>query len=444
MIWALLGLLIYGVVGQDSNYEDDVLPVATGPLIQPSVGINRPGAPPDIQSLASHRQVLDTHVNCGKTFMEVIINFSEDFSGVIYPYLKYDHCLLWHGPRSQEVKMTLQHGICGAEDEMVTVAKPGGIKTTMVDPMIEHHLMIQWDRDMVGEDDMNVIVRCERPSDYNRTVAWSVTAKDKIATETRAEHPGPQMYMDMQVGEGPGAPSLDHSTPVLVGDTLTMLLVLSDEVFWFDSNILNCQAVDGGDQKPQIMWADRTSGSHGPGFGQMPVIENGCSVKKNVFSDFYKEKQTLNNGQMVTTHYAHFKAFRFPTSHKIIVQCNVQVCYEDCPEQPPCSESFHPRVSAERRKRRDLQHQTTKGNEMDRVQLFKTVEVFLPDEGSLQQVRVASVPSMGLPQEQCYSAASYLTTTLILAALVLILAATLAYTCTKMVVSRPTFFSPRK
>jgi len=427
--------------GEVNAAVDDEIHVSTGP-ISPSLGINRHG-PPDIQSLASHRKVLDTAVACGKTYMEVVISFSEKFDGLIYPYMKFEHCLLWHGPSSQEVKMTLQHGICGAENELASLSTPGGIKTSLVDPMIEHHLMIQWDRDMVGEDDMNVIVRCERPSDYNTTVAWSVTAKDKVATETRAEHPGPQMFMEMQVGEGPGAPPMDPSNPVLVGDTLTMLLVLSDEVFWFDSNIVDCVALDGGNSRPQITWADRGSGSHAPNFGQMNVIENGCSIKKNVFSDFFKEKQTLNNGQMVTTHYAHFKAFRFPTSHKIIIQCNVQVCYEDCPEQDPCSETFHPRVSAQKRKRRDVQHEATKGNVMDKVQLIRTVEVFLPDEGSLQQVRVANVPPTAAPQE-CYSTASFLTTTLFLAVLVLILAALLAYTCAKTGVSRPSFYSPNK
>lgn len=298
---------------------------------------------------------------------------------------------------------------------------------------------------MVGEDDMNVIVRCERPSDYNQTVAWSVTAKDKVATETRAEHPGPQMYMEMQIGEGPNAPPVDPSVGVLVGETMTMVLVLSDEVFWFDSNILDCVAVDGSDNRPQIMWADRSTGSHAPNFGQMAVIENGCSVKKNVFSDFYKEKQTLNNGQMVTTHYAHFKAFRFPTSHKIIIQCNVQVCYEDCPDLEPCSESFHPRVSVEKRKRRSIQHDATKGNEMDRVQLYKTVEVFLPDEGSTQQIHLGSVQTNIPANEQCYSATTFLSTTLFLGFLVLLLTAILIFTCMKMVVyNRPSFFSPNK
>merc|ERR1711970_1427207 len=469
MIWVLLLIAVHSVVGQRLSYGGGsgisgptggaVLDDTSGEVedtqtleespdprhrLPTSSDINlQPQGLPDIQSLALHRRVLDTSVNCAKTYMEVIITFSEPFDGLIYPYLKFEHCLLWHGPRHTEVRMTLAHGICGAESELIPVAHPGGIKTSLVDPMIEHHLMIQWDRDLVGEDDMNVIVRCERPSDYNTTVAWSITAKDKLAVEERAEHPGPQMYMDLQLGEGPGAPAYDPNIPVLVGDTLTMLLVLSDEVFWFDSNILNCIAVDGDDSRPQILWADRGTGAHAPNFGQMNVIDSGCSVKKNVFSDFYKERQTLNNGQLVTTHYAHFKAFRFPTSHKVSIQCNVQVCYEDCPEQPTCSESFHPRITAHRRKRREVQHSETKDNIMDKVQLIRTLEVLLPDEGSLQQVHVAAVPAAA-KMETCYTTTSFLSTSLILAALVIILGAILAYTCTKLNAAKPSFYSPQK
>jgi len=50
--------------------------------------------------------------------------------------------------------------------------------------------------------------------------------------------------MTIQNGEGPTAPSLD-SEIVFVGDTLSIVFTLSDNVFWFDSNILSCYALDG-------------------------------------------------------------------------------------------------------------------------------------------------------------------------------------------------------
>ena len=54
---------------------------------------------------------------------------------------------------------------------------------------------------------------------------------------------GPKMWMEIQRGEGPGAPPLDGS--VYIGDLLTLIFTLSDDIFWFDSNILSCFAVDG-------------------------------------------------------------------------------------------------------------------------------------------------------------------------------------------------------
>lgn len=52
------------------------------------------------------------------------------------------------------------------------------------------------------------------------------------------------MWMEIQRGEGPNAPPLDDK-PVFIGDILTLVFTLSDDVFWFGSNILSCSAVDG-------------------------------------------------------------------------------------------------------------------------------------------------------------------------------------------------------
>lgn len=52
------------------------------------------------------------------------------------------------------------------------------------------------------------------------------------------------MWMEIQRGEGPQAPPLNDES-VYVGDVLTLIFTLSDNVYWFDSNILTCYAVDG-------------------------------------------------------------------------------------------------------------------------------------------------------------------------------------------------------
>lgn len=52
------------------------------------------------------------------------------------------------------------------------------------------------------------------------------------------------MWMEIQRGEGPTAPTLNNEL-VYIGDVLTLIFTLTDNVYWFDSNILACFAVDG-------------------------------------------------------------------------------------------------------------------------------------------------------------------------------------------------------
>lgn len=50
--------------------------------------------------------------------------------------------------------------------------------------------MIQWEPDIVCEDDSSVIVRCDRPDDYNKTVEWKLETRNLLATVERSTHPG--------------------------------------------------------------------------------------------------------------------------------------------------------------------------------------------------------------------------------------------------------------
>lgn len=54
---------------------------------------------------------------------------------------------------------------------------------------------------------------------------------------------GPKLWMEIQDGEGPTATPLLGS--VFLGQTLSLVFTLADEVFNFDSNVLHCWATDG-------------------------------------------------------------------------------------------------------------------------------------------------------------------------------------------------------
>ena len=67
----------------------------------------------------------------------------------------------------------------------------------------------------------------------------------RIPTLPPAPFPaGPQMWMEIQKGEGPNAPELQGS--VFLGQVLTLVFTLADEHFDFDTNVLTCWALDGG------------------------------------------------------------------------------------------------------------------------------------------------------------------------------------------------------
>ena len=54
---------------------------------------------------------------------------------------------------------------------------------------------------------------------------------------------GPKLWMEIQDGEGPTAPPV--LGPVFLGQTLSLVFTLGDDVFNFDSNVLSCWATDG-------------------------------------------------------------------------------------------------------------------------------------------------------------------------------------------------------
>lgn len=51
--------------------------------------------------------------------------------------------------------------------------------------------MVQWDTDLVQEYDTNVLLRCDRPDDYNRTIKFDLTSVVGENRQTLVKtHPG--------------------------------------------------------------------------------------------------------------------------------------------------------------------------------------------------------------------------------------------------------------
>ncbi|KAK3869339.1 hypothetical protein Pcinc_025344 [Petrolisthes cinctipes] len=349
------------------------------------------------------RRVDDIRVSCEKTHMTVTFRFSTAFNGYIYPHQHFTNCLLLRGRNTLEETLTLRHGTCG--DQQNFIIHHG---KSYLDPVIEHRLMVQWEPDIVCEDDSSVIVRCDRPDDFNKTVEWRLETRQLLATLEHSQHPGPKMWMEIQRGEGPTAPSLSNEL-VYIGDVLTLIFTLSDDTVYS---------------------------------GEATVSEQGCSVKPKVFSHFIKEKHTRNNGDLVTLHYAFFKAFRFPTSNKLVLQCNVQVCYKECPQPPTCSEAFHPRIVEDqtRRRRRALDEAAEAGgHEVDEVNMRRSVEVQLPEEGGAQKLPVAA--AVAQDASNCYQPSTFYATVIPLVCVILLLLLVLAVIRMRECIKTHSFFN---
>lgn len=140
---------------------------------------------------------------------------------------------------------------------------------------------------------------------------------------------GPKLWMEIQDGEGPTAPPL--LGPVFLGQTLSLVFTLADDVFNFDSNVLHCWATDGKVEflksyllqirnqccifffsgKTTQALAPYVDPSQGgaparPLLTQLQVIEGSCSVKPKLFGNFQKARQAHSN-MKTTTEWVLFK-----------------------------------------------------------------------------------------------------------------------------------------
>lgn len=63
--------------------------------------------------------------------------------------------------------------------------------------VFQHRIMIQWDTDLVLEYDSSILVRCDRPADYNRTIKFDMgTVAGESQKAALGTHTGKQVISD--------------------------------------------------------------------------------------------------------------------------------------------------------------------------------------------------------------------------------------------------------
>lgn len=371
------------------------------------------------------REEVTTNLECQKTYMNVFFKFSKPFGGYIYPYGFFDKCILFVGHGEKEVKLTLSQDICGAPPPPLV---PGYSQRT--NPFIEHRLMIQWDTDLVQEYDTNILIRCDRPEDYNRTIKFDLSSVVGESNQAIVRtHPGPKLWMEIQDGEGPTAPPV--LGPVFLGQTLSLVFTLGDDVFNFDSNVLSCWATDGKTTQPLVPYVDpsQSVAPARPLVTQLQVIDASCSVKPKLFGNFQKIRESTPTLK-TTTEWVLFKAFRFPTTARVLIQCDIQVCFEKCYPQTPCNLPYNSRTA---RKRRAVVNSTDTSKDVnpERLSMYRAIEVFLPKDEDNLPIAVVNgsadmLSRMLMPRTDCLSPSTFYGVILGLGIVLLIIIAVVA------------------
>lgn len=105
--------------------------------------------------------------------------------------------------------------------------------------------MIQWDRDLIQENDSVIQVRCERPDNFNRTARFDLpSVVEERQGSVVQKLPGPnKLSMELHEGVGESAPAL--LGPVVLGQQLSLVFVVMDDTLSFDCNVISCVATDG-------------------------------------------------------------------------------------------------------------------------------------------------------------------------------------------------------
>jgi len=126
--------------------------------------------------------------------------------------------------------------------------------------------------------------------------------------------------------------------PVRVGEEVTVTLkVHSAPSGSYDANVIQCLAHDGpnglnGHHLLVHTYDDSETKLAANWDGSKVLLKGGCSNDESRFSNFDKDEV---NGNLELSAVLH--VFKFPSSHFVFLECQVQVCLGKCPGPTSCA-----------------------------------------------------------------------------------------------------------
>lgn len=267
-----------------------------------------------LQPTVAMAQVVSFDVACQREQMTVRIVFDGVFNGLMYAKGFYDNqqCVyVTPGTGGLQFEFVVKADVCGTQF----------VEDSGTPPYLENIIVIQNDPGIQEVWDTARGVRCvfdtSRSGDSSSqhvSAALNVAMLDQQVVSFSADTKG-SASLDVQIGRGPFAPSA--SGMVKIGELMTMVVAVEgpDHI---DLLVRECVAHDGTQRNPYQL-----------------TDENGCVLgsKKKVLGSWQKTRDT-GNAQIPVVAYAHFQAFKFPDKNDVYIECEVDLCKNNCPVCP--------------------------------------------------------------------------------------------------------------
>ncbi|KAI5711770.1 hypothetical protein M8J75_002963 [Diaphorina citri] len=252
--------------------------------------LERPDGMPAIQSL---------EVMCGKDHMDVHLQFTQPFEGIVSSKGQFvDPRCVYVPPSTGKTffSFRIAYSRCGT-------------KPDLHGQFYENTIVVQYDKDLLEVWDEAKRLRCEWYNDYEKTASkppMVIADLDVIQLDFRGDNV--DCWMEIQHGKGPWAPPVSGIVPL--GSTLTLVVAINDYRGEFDMRVKSCVASDGAGHI--IHLSD----------------EHGCVLRPKMISRFLKARINDERASVIT--YAFFHAFKFPDALSVHIKCKVEICRHGC------------------------------------------------------------------------------------------------------------------
>jgi len=278
--------------------------------------------------------VIDCKIKCYGDYIEVKLEFARYFGGIIYVWNRSQDCILYSKPQYKEGSKTLTLKLTGQ-----TCPSYGGFRDAYSEQYKRTNeeykgrnfqIAIQFDPYLVSQDDVNFVARCERPEEGDRKVSFSYTVLDDYPTLLAGMLARAKLTIEVKKGSSPYGPNLYG--PVKIGSFMTVVLKLRGYTEDYDFRVSNCWAEIGNPIGIKYRRKFYAPGYAKP--GPIELIKNDCSIRPRLIGNFWRVSSQTGRDPY-GPHYtlikaATMKAFRFPKSDNVIIQCTIDVCYGKC------------------------------------------------------------------------------------------------------------------